>query len=320
MKKILILSITFLVAMFMVTGQSVAKKSTVLTVDDDGAQCAAEYTTIAGAVAVASDGDTIRLCSGEYDGVILSKSLHFVGVGQVEIVGGPLHGSGLVQGFRLTTGSNGSSFSNLEFTDSVDLAIINSADTSDVVVENNVFINQIQAISAWRANDWKITHNTITDLSTRCGGGIGILLGDYTGKTVAGNEVSHNNLYGTVFIDPDDCGGYNGSGIVLYADFRWGSAGAKEINNNYISHNTVSLVSDTPAVVDFAAFEMTDTRDDTTAIPYPVIFDNGVGFNDFRDTALQVVLTPTDLENHNDISRNLGENRGHGLHPSVLMP
>ncbi len=58
---------------------------------------------------------------------------------------------------------------------------------------------------------------------------------------------------------------------------------------------------------------MTDTRGTSV-----VIHDNAVGFNDFRGTAIQIDLTPDNLGQSNDISRNLGENRGHGLHPSVF--
>lgn len=39
-----------------------------------------------------------------------------------------------------------------------------------------------------------------------------------------------------------------------------------------------------------------------------------------RGTGQQLALTPTDLDTVNDISRNLGENRGHGLHPSAFLP
>ena len=120
-----------------------------------------------------------------------------------------------------------------------------------------------------------------------------------------------------LYVAADDGGGYNGSGIVLYADFRWGMAGATAIKNNYVTNNQVSLVSDTPTVVDVAAFELTDTRE---TYPFPVLFDNAIGFNDFRGTALQIALTPEELADYNEISRNLGDNRGHGLHPSVFKP
>jgi hypothetical protein len=65
---------------------------------------------------------------------------------------------------------------------------------------------------------------------------------------------------------------------------------------------------------------MTDTWDDMNANPYPVIHDNSAGFNDFRGTAVQIDLTPDNLDEFNSISRNLDENRGHGLHPSVFHP
>ena len=80
--------------------------------------------------------------------------------------------------------------------------------------------------------------------------------------------------------------------------------------------NHVSLTSDTPSVVDVVAIELSEAED-----PDPlthVIHDNAIGFNDLRDTAMQIALTPADLDSANDISRNLGENRGHGLHPSAF--
>lgn len=263
--------------------------------------------------------EEVTVAKGEWAGATIDRPVVINGRGGATINAGPLHGSGLVQGFRLEAGADGSVISHLTFADSVDLAIINGADAAGVVVEHNTFTNQIQAVSAWRANGWEIVHNTITDLRTRCGGGIGILVGDFSGGSVSNTVVSHNDISGTLHVSAGDCGGYNGSGIVLFADFRGGRTGG-EIHDNYVTHNGVSLTSDTPAVVDAVAFEMTDTRDDELATPYPVLYDNVIGFNDFRGTAMQIVLTPDDLENHNDISRNLGENRGQGLHPSLFHP
>ena len=82
--------------------------------------------------------------------------------------------------------------------------------------------------------------------------------------------------------------------------------------------NKVSMVSDTPDVVDVVAFELTDTRDDPMLDC--VLWGNAIGFNDFRGTELQLALTPEELEDCNDISRNLGDNRGHGAHPGVFGP
>ncbi len=248
----------------------------------------------------------------------MTQAVEIKGKGNAVIDDGPMHPAGLTQGFRMLTGSDGATISHLIF--KVDLAIMNGESVNDVTVDHCTFLSSIQGVSNWRGNGWLITNNKIMDLRTRCGGGIGILIADFSGGIVENNVVSHNEIYGTLYVDPNDCGGYDGSGIVLYADFRWGRLGAVEINNNRVVKNKVSLVSDTPLVVDVWAFELTDTRDDINATPYPVIFGNAIGFNDFRGTTNQIALTPVDLEYHNDISRNFGNNRGHGLHPSGFGP
>jgi hypothetical protein len=50
------------------------------------------------------------------------------------------------------------------------------------------------------------------------------------------------------------------------------------------------------------------------------VFDNVIGFNDLRGTVIQIAFTPVELDTVNKISRNLGDNRGHGLHPSAFGP
>jgi hypothetical protein len=265
-----------------------------------------------------TDGDTILVNPGNHAGALVNKSVEIMGKGRVIINDGPAHGSGLIQGFQLEVDSDGATISRLEFT--VDLAIYNGAAVDEVTVEHCTFKDTIQAISNWGGSGWEISHNVITDLRTRNGGGIGILVADRTGGIVEKNVVSHNTISGTLHVWANDGGEYDGSGIVLYADFRGTREGAEEIKNNRVVQNHVSLVSDTPSVVDVWAFELTDTRDDTNADPYPVLLNNAIGFNDFRKTEKQIALTPLDLENHNDISRNLGDNRGQGLHPSAFGP
>jgi hypothetical protein len=264
------------------------------------------------------DGDTIRVRPGNFAGALVTKSVTIKGEDLTVIDDGPVHSSGLIQGFRLLAGSDGTTLSHLTF--EVDLVIMNGAAVNDVTVTHCRFNNAIQAVSNWRGSGWEISHNTITDLRTRNGGGIGILIGDYlaTPQGVKDNVVSHNKITGVLHVAQNDCGGYNGSGIVLYADFRWGMPGAIEISDNRVVQNEVSLTSDTPGVVDVVAIELTDSRDDDTVDP--VILDNSIGFNDFRGTVLQIALTPEGLEDCNDISRNLGNNRGHGLHPSLFSP
>ncbi|MCK7483384.1 MAG: hypothetical protein M0C28_44860 [Candidatus Moduliflexus flocculans] len=71
-------------------------------------------------------------------------------------------------------------------------------------------------------------------------------------------------------------------------------------------------------MVDIWAIELTDTRD-IPGLDYLVVFDNAIGFNDFRGSPNQIALTPWDLDAYNSISRNPGETRGHGLHPKVFL-
>jgi len=277
-----------------------------------------DFDTIQEAIDSSADGDRILVGSGSHAGALVTKAVEIRGAGGAVIDSGPVHSSGLIQGFRLLAGSDGASITHLMF--AVDLAIMNGAAVGSVTVSHCTFESPIQAVSNWRGCDWEISHNLVENLRCRNGGGIGILVADFSGGTVTGNVVSYNTIRGVLAVPPGDGGGYNGSGIVIYADFRWGGAGAKEISGNRVVHNTISMVSDTPGLVDVAAFELTDTRDDPTADPYPVIFDNAIGFNNFRGTHLQIMLTPEDLDDHNDISRNLGDHRGHGKHPSLFGP
>ncbi len=280
-----------------------------------------DFATIQEAIdsASVSDGDLIVVGPGAFAGALVDKGVTIKGIGGAVINDGPAHGSGMSQGFRLLSGSDGAVISNLQF--EVDLAIMNGAAVDDVTVDHCTFLGAVQGISNWRGSGWTISHNDIIDLKTRNGGGIGILIADYKGGVVQDNVVSHNKISGTLYAggwydDPTkENGGYNGSGIVIYADFRWGWAGASEIKNNKVVHNKVSLTSDTPSLVNVAAFELTDTRNDSDL---NVIFDNAISFNDFRSTEIQIDLTPENLDNFNIISRNLGDNRGHGKHPSLF--
>lgn len=283
-----------------------------------------DFATIQDAIDSASvaNGDRIIVGPGSHAGALVTKAVEIKGEDGATITSGPVHGSGMIQGFRLLDGSSGTTISHLRFT--VDLSIMNAAGrtypyspgASDVTVSHSTFVNPVQAISNWGGSRWNITHNEIIDLRTRCGGGIGILIADYLGRAISDNVVAHNKISGTLHVAPNDCGGYAGTGIVLYADFRWGMSGASEISWNRVVKNKVSLTSDNPSLVDVVAFELTDTRETVG-----VIHDNAIGFNDFRGTTDQIALTPTALDNPvNNISRNLGENRGHGLHPSLFGP
>lgn len=270
-------------------------------------------------------GDKILVGPGSYAGAIVNKAVEIKGEGGAVIDSGPLPWPGVypfMAGFLFPSSGQGSgaTISHLRF-EGVEFPVFSSG-ANDVTVEHCTIVEPIQGISNWCGSRWQISHNEIIDLQTACGGGIGILIGDYLAveEGVMDNVVSHNKITGILYVDAEDCGEYNGVGIVLYADFRWDAAGAIAIAYNRVVKNKVSLTSDTPGTVDVVAIELTDTRNNVNADPYPVVFENAIGFNDLRGTVLQLAFTPLDLENHNNISRNLGDNRGHGLHPSLFRP
>jgi len=263
------------------------------------------------------DGDKIQVAAGNYAGALVRKSLEIKGSDGSVINSGPKHGSGKIMGFRMMAGSDGATISHLTF--EVDFPVMNGEGADNITVTQNIMKNSIQGVSNWRGNGWEISHNTFQDLRVDNGGGIAILVGDYIGGVVGENVISHNIIVGTLMVPPTDGGGYNGSGIVLYADFRWGALGASMISLNRITKNKVSVtVPANPAGVGFVACELTESRESDPNVAL-VITDNSVGFNDFRGTELQIVLTPESLDNPiNSISRNLGENRGHGLSPKLF--
>jgi len=253
------------------------------------------------------NGDTILVGPGHFAGALVTKSVHIKGFGWTVIDSGPMHPAGLVMGFRLLNYSDGTTISRLIF--KVDLAIMNGDGVDDVNVKANVFLNPIQAVSNWRGSRWTISYNVIKDLRSRNGGGIGVLVGDYGGGFVTGNVVSHNLITGTLHVWSDDGGGYNGTGIVLYADFRWGRAGTTQMDLNRVFQNTVGLESDTPDVVDVVGIELTDTRDDPAL---RAIVNNRIWFNDLSRTAEPIVLTPSTLDQYNEIWLNTGKNLHRG--------
>ena len=117
---------------------------------------------------------------------------------------------------------------------------------------------------------------------------------------VFGNVVVDNTILGTLSVWDQDGGGYDGTGIVLYSDYRWDRLGGF-LFYNYVARNRICLKSDTPNVVDVNAIELTDTRDDTSLDPYPVIYGNTIDKNNFACMKNRIVLTPANLDEYNNI-------------------
>jgi hypothetical protein len=218
-------------------------------------------------------------------------------------------------GFAGDPPGSGATISQLKFKDVAFPVFSRGAD--DVTVTHCVMEDPIQGVTNWCGSRWQISHNVITDLRSANGGGIGIIVADLSGGIVSDNVVSHNTISGTLHVASCDGGGYDGTGIVLFADWRYGRSGAEAIKDNRVVKNKVGLTSDNPTVVDVHAFELTEHSNPGGI----VIINNAIGFNDFRGTESQIFLSPPGLDNPvNNISRNLGNNRGHGLHPSVFGP
>jgi hypothetical protein len=262
------------------------------------------------------DEDKIMVGPGAFFGATVTKAVRLQARGDTIINNGPkpwpetrpffvagffFQGNGVGSG----TSIHGFRFQGVEFP-------IFSRGANDVTVKDCIMLNAIQAITNWHGQGWRITDNRIKDLQTSNGGGIGVLIGgrdkSWQGSIVR-NFIADNKITGVLHVMPGEKGGYNGTGIVLYADFRWGAEGPDEIAYNTVTKNIISMYSDNADLVDIAAVELTDTRDDPSLA---IIFDNFIGFNDLRGTDLQIDLTPDNLDQFNWIMNNSGKWRwGH---------
>ncbi|MHC4463227.1 MAG: right-handed parallel beta-helix repeat-containing protein [Planctomycetota bacterium] len=269
------------------------------------------------------EGHTILVGPGNHAGALVTKAVEIKGEGGAVINDGPAHGSGLIQGFRLLADSNGATISHLDFT--VDLAIMNGAAVDDVTVDHCTFTSPIQGVSNWEGSGWNISHNVINGLRTRSGGGIGIFIGCWSGAIAENNLVAHNKITGTVVVPDNDCGGYSTPGIAMMSDRRWNRLGGT-ISGNRVIKNKVSLsitVPEGPNPMEAVGIELTDMGLELLVDPVADLTENKVGFNDVRGViGVPIALNPAEVAMNNAISRNLGDdtnNRGHGLHPKLLL-
>jgi hypothetical protein len=87
-------------------------------------------------------GDTIKVCSGSYNGGLVDKSVVIRGAGQAVISGGPAHPSGFIMGFGLLAGSGGTEISH--FTFEVEFPVMNREGVDNVVVAHNTLLFSVE--------------------------------------------------------------------------------------------------------------------------------------------------------------------------------
>jgi hypothetical protein len=272
-----------------------------------------DFPTIQQAIDSASvqDGDAILVDPGEHAGATVTKAVAIRARGTVQIVDGPVVSSFGKAGFYFpgTGQGSGASITGLTF-DRIPLPIF-SRGANDVTVSENTMTFFLQGVTNWGYgswdNRWEISDNTMQQPMTDCGGGIGVLVGDFEGGTVSGNLVARNSIRGVLRLADDECGGYNAPGIVLYADFRGGATGAV-IQGNLVTKNRVILKAKTsvlrgdPWLVTVSGIELSDTRDDLMS-PL-VITGNVFTYNNLRGMEVPFSFNPDTLPGVNTFENN----------------
>ena len=258
------------------------------------------------------DGDTILVRHHVCRGATVTKAVVIRAHGRVTIWDGPAVNSLGKAGFLFPGKGKGSGATITGFTFHRVAFPVFSRGADEVSVTHNSMWSAIQAVTNWANGEWgrgwNISHNEIAHLRTSCGGGIGILIGDYAGGAVTGNEIAHNRIDSRLQVPHTDCGGYNAPGIVLFADFRYPGDQGAVIKWNRVFKNRVIVSSGKPSLVTASAIELTDTQDPPGQI---LIRKNDIVYNDLRGTEVPFEFTPDDLEEENRVEFNYVGPGGH---------
>jgi hypothetical protein len=204
----------------------------------------ADFPGIADAVAAASAGDRIEVAGGRHCGARIDKRLTLVGTEGATIVG--CVKSPTVQGLRagfLLDGKPGASAGNdtsiTGFTfDGTGISArrrtalafgVFGRFTSGVIVSNNVFLANVQAVTNTAGDGWVITSNRVRGLTTFSGGGLGIVVQSAGDANAAmggalnplnrpeDNTIADNEIEGRI---PDRLDHFSMAGILVVAADR----------------------------------------------------------------------------------------------------
>ena len=118
------------------------------------------------------DGNTIIVGPGNFKGANVTQNVNIKGIGSTVINDGPYYGAfGYKIGFRFTTGSDGSTLSNLSFSTDFGVLSVGYATVKNVTITHCEFINSIAAINISNGSGWNIQHNNIIGLRTSIAAG-----------------------------------------------------------------------------------------------------------------------------------------------------
>ncbi|MFC1930000.1 right-handed parallel beta-helix repeat-containing protein [Chloroflexota bacterium] len=295
MKRILILAIVVVLLLALLAVPALAApKSSVIVVPRD-------YATIQQAIDEASSGDKIIVQAGTYAGATVNKAVELVGTSAV--IEGP---EGTWLGFYILGEGSGATIRGFKL---VGLCLpIYGNGANDVTIEHNVILDSMQAITNYNGSGWNISHNEIEGLWAVYPpgyGGIGILISAWLSSGANSNRVAYNKISADVTKGTELP--YTRPGI--YLDSEGGPA-----KNNTVVHNTSVVTGwsgDEPVGV---GFEIDDFP--LAAGGEAMVTGNIIGFNDFRGSTIEMYVYPDEAEANNIISRNLGENCGHGVTPA----
>ena len=294
-------------AVLLLAGSASAQVGTVWHVPGD-------FPTIQAAIDDASvaGGDTIVVAAGSHAGATVTKAVTIRGEGRATIVDGPVVSPFGRAGFYFPTdgGGSGATITGLYF-DRVELPVF-SRGADDVSVTRNTMTRFVQGVTNWGygewGNRWEIADNILLGMYTSCGGGIGIMVGDFMGATMIDNVIARNTIRGPVLVPKGDCGGYNAPGILLFADFRLPVGLGALIYLNRVEENQVRLQGGArlpgppPGFVNVSGIELSDTRNVPTAL---AIVKNDIVYNDLGAMPVPFSFTPDELELVNTIDNNL---------------
>ncbi|MBN1948070.1 MAG: hypothetical protein JW797_20545 [Bradymonadales bacterium] len=271
-----------------VAGQSLSwMRGHVWTVDSSGR---GDFTDIQTAVDAASDGDTILVAPGTYDGAVITKRLELVGDGAgVYITEGYLDNGFYLMGH----GADGSVIRNFSF-DGIPFPVFGE-EVDDVTVTRLRINDFIEGIGVYGGNRWKIIDNLLTASAQVSedwqmnGITLAVWEGAANDNVVAFNTIRYTGQTPTGYF-------YGNWGIHLAA-FPETVMEGNIIFRNRIRFVTGQWFSGGIGIGDASIFYGGP----------PVVTDNYIGYNDARgSTTWEIMFLSVSLED-NQISCNRGE-------------